>query len=68
MPIPHNKYGNSQQFLEVVHKSLEQIEFGRYTELFQDNKADENENRGLIHILAEEEEKEVWWGGQRLNE
>ncbi|MGR5967425.1 SIR2 family NAD-dependent protein deacylase [Bacillus cereus] len=53
----YNRYGDSQKFLEVVHKSLEGIEFGRYAELFKGNKSDENENRGLIHILAEEEGK-----------
>ncbi|TPG70266.1 SIR2 family protein [Brevibacillus laterosporus] len=64
----YNKYGDSQILLEVVHSSLENIDFGRYSELFKDNKSDENENRGFIHILAEDEEKEVWWGEKRLDE
>ena len=63
------KYGNSQQFLEVVHGSLEKIDFGRYARLFNENmKSDEDENRGLIHILAEDASKEIWWGEKRLDE
>ncbi|OUQ85222.1 SIR2 family protein [Brevibacillus brevis] len=64
----YNKYGDSQMLLGVVHSSLEKIDFGRYAQLFKDNKSDENENRGLIHLIAEDEEKEVWWGEKRLDE
>ncbi|MBH0167607.1 SIR2 family protein [Fictibacillus sp. 7GRE50] len=61
-------YGNSEQFLTVIHESLEEFDFGRYAVLFEDNKSDENENRGLIHLLAEDETMDVWWGKERFNE
>jgi hypothetical protein len=64
----YEKYGDSRQFLEVVHNSLEEIDFGRYAESFKDSyKSDGNENRGLIHVLAEDEKKGVWWGEKRLD-
>jgi hypothetical protein len=61
----YKQYGNSHEFVAVVHKSLEAIDFGRYAEFFKDNKSDENENRGLIHLLADESD-DVWWGNNRL--
>jgi hypothetical protein len=64
----YEKYGDSQQLLEVVHSSLKKIDFGRYGGLLKDNNSDENENRGLIHLLAEDMEKEVWWGEKRFEE
>jgi hypothetical protein len=65
----YKKFGDSQQFLEAVHRSLEKIDFGRYAKLFSDTeKSDEDENRGFIHILAEDEERDIWWGENRLNE
>ncbi|WP_342426799.1 SIR2 family protein [Paenibacillus sp. FSL L8-0158] len=61
----YKQYGNSHEFVTVVHKSLETIDFGRYAELFKENKSDDNENRGLIHLLADEN-NEIWWGDKRL--
>ncbi|MDF2085656.1 ABC-three component system protein [Bacillus pseudomycoides] len=64
----YKKHGNSDQFLTVVHESLEEFDFGRFSVLFEENKSDENENRGLIHLLAEDETMDVWWGKGRLDE
>jgi hypothetical protein len=65
----YKKHGDSQQFLEDVHSSLENIDFGRYARAFSENeKSDEDENRGLIHVLAEDASKEIWWGEKKLNE
>lgn len=61
----YKQYGDSCEFVNVVHKSLETIDFGRYEKLFQGNKSDENENRGMIHLLADEND-DVWWGDKRL--
>lgn len=61
------KNGNSEQFLTVVHSSLEEIEFGRYEELLKNNKSNKSENRGFVHILAESEEQDIWWGKGRFN-
>ncbi|KUP25940.1 SIR2 family protein [Paenibacillus sp. DMB5] len=61
----YKQYGDSCEFVNVVHKSLETIDFGRYEKLFQGNKSDENENRGMIHLLADENDN-VWWGDRRI--
>ncbi|PRP55317.1 SIR2 family protein [Bacillus halotolerans] len=63
----YEKYGDSQQFIEIVHKSLAEIDFGRRSKLLKENViSDEDENRGLIHILADDENRDVWWGEKRL--
>lgn len=59
------KFGDSQEFVNTVHKSLEGMDFGRYSEYFKGNTTDEYENRGLIHLLADESD-EVWWGEKRF--
>lgn len=59
------KFGDSHEFVNVVHKSLEEIDFGRYADYFKGNVTDEYENRGLIHLLADESD-EVWWGEKRF--
>lgn len=64
----YKKFGDSEQFLNVVYESLESFDLGRYAELFEGKQSDENENRGLIHLLAEDETMNVWWGKERLNE
>lgn len=64
----YKKYGNSEQFLNVVHESLESLNLGRYTDLLKGKHSDENENRGLIHLLAEDDTINIWWGKERLNE
>lgn len=64
----YKKYGDSDQLLTVVHGSLEEFNFGRYAVFFEDNQSDENENRGLIHLLAEDETMGIWWGDERLDE
>ncbi len=61
------EHGDSEKLLKVVHKSLEEIDFGRYNELLKNNKTNKNENRGFVHILADNEEEEIWWGRERFN-
>lgn len=63
----YKSYGDSQQFLTVVHYSLAEFDYGRYAVFFEDNKSDENENRGLIHLLAEDSSMDVWWGKERFD-
>lgn len=58
----YKRYGNSEEFLAIVHSSLKEIDYGRLKKLLKDNLADEDEIRGLIHLLAEDEKLEVWWG------
>ncbi|MDT9027884.1 SIR2 family NAD-dependent protein deacylase [Rossellomorea yichunensis] len=59
------EHGDSEEFLKVVHKSLEDIDFGRYDEILRKNKSNKSENRGFVHILADNEE-DVWWGRERF--
>ncbi|WP_046227307.1 ABC-three component system protein [Paenibacillus dauci] len=61
----YTKYGNSEEFLEIVHSSLKQLDYGRLRQLLKENLADEDEIRGIIHLLAEDENKDIWWGGNR---
>jgi hypothetical protein len=61
----YKRYGNSEEFLAIVHSSLKEIDYGRLKQLLKDNLADEDEIRGLIHLLAEDEKLEVWWGEKR---
>lgn len=61
----YKRYGNSQEFLAIVHSSLKEIDYGRLKQLLKDNLADEDEIRGLIHLLAEDEKLGVWWGEKR---
>ncbi|MDN4493365.1 SIR2 family NAD-dependent protein deacylase [Ureibacillus aquaedulcis] len=61
-------HGNSEEFLNVVHKSLEGIDFGRLNKALKDNTSNKHENRGFIHILADDENEEIWWGEERFND
>ncbi len=61
------KYGNSEKFVSAVHDSLKNINWGRYSEFFSKGElSNEDENRGFIHILADDKSKGVWWGGKRI--
>ncbi|WP_270365413.1 SIR2 family NAD-dependent protein deacylase [Bacillus paranthracis] len=65
-----SKDGNSEEFLKVVHRSLENIDYGRYKELLQKNITNKYENRGFVHVLADaddDQKKEIWWGEERLD-
>ncbi|EHB65986.1 ABC-three component system protein [Paenibacillus lactis] len=61
----YRKHGNSEEFLAVVHSSLENLKYDRIKQLLKDNLADEDEIRGLIHILADDDRMQVWWGENR---
>lgn len=61
----YQKYGDSHEFVNIVHKNLEGIDFGRYATFLQGNLTDEYENKGLIHLLADEN-SEIWWGENRF--
>lgn len=67
----YKKDGDSPILLDAVHSSLEKLDLGRHESLFDDNsRADEYENKGFIHILADDStntKNEIWWGDKRLN-
>jgi len=64
----YEEFGDSKQLLKKVHETLASYDFGRYAILFEDRKSSESENKGLIHLLAEDETMGVWWGKGRFNE
>lgn len=64
----YSKFGNSEEFLNIVHGSLEKIDYGRYKELIKDNLTNKYENKGFVHILADDYEKGIWWGKERFDE
>ncbi|MGQ4668700.1 SIR2 family protein [Metabacillus halosaccharovorans] len=61
-------YGDSRQLLKVVHESLSEFDFGRYSVFFEDSKSNESENKGLIHLLADDDTMDIWWGEVRFDE
>lgn len=61
------EYGDSEKFVKAVHNSLKKFDWGRYSDFFtKGESSNEDENRGFIHILADDKSKEVWWGGKRI--
>ncbi|ELC8442284.1 SIR2 family protein [Clostridium perfringens] len=61
------EYGNSEKFVKAVHDCLKNIDWGRYSEFFSKSElSNEDENRGFIHLLADDKTKEIWWGGKRI--
>lgn len=64
----YSKHGDSEVFLKAVHDSLKEIDYGRHKEFLYENTTNKNENRGFIHMLADDEKEKVWWGKERLNE
>ncbi|EHR4852471.1 SIR2 family protein, partial [Enterococcus faecalis] len=55
---------NSQELLEVMHSSLEEIDLNRYVE--QRIMPNRYESKGMIHLLADDEQKDIWWGSERF--
>ncbi|PAA99818.1 ABC-three component system protein [Enterococcus canintestini] len=53
----------SGELVRSVHEDLEKIEINNLVESIR---PDQNEIKGLIHVLADDEEKKVWWGDERF--
>ncbi|MGL6032665.1 MAG: SIR2 family NAD-dependent protein deacylase [Kurthia gibsonii] len=64
----YSVHGNSELFLKDVHETLKEIDFGRYKEIIKQNKTNKYENRGFVHVLADSENNEIWWGEKRFGE
>lgn len=63
----YKKYGNSQEFIDTVHEVLEDIDYGRIEEFLEESIYPyEFENIGFVHVLADDKEKDIWWGKKRL--
>lgn len=54
----------SKELLIEIHKNLETINIDRLVN--NSNKPTSAESKGFIHVLADDEEKDVWWGSERL--
>lgn len=55
---------SSEELLIEIHKNLEQINIDRLVN--ESNKPTGSENKGFIHVLADDGGKDVWWGSERL--
>lgn len=55
---------SSEELLIQIHKNLEQINIDRIVN--ESNKPTGSENKGFIHVLADDGEKDIWWGSERL--
>lgn len=55
---------SSEDLLIEIHKNLAQINIDRLVN--KSNKPTDSENKGFIHVLADDAEKDVWWGSERL--
>ncbi|MGY0353560.1 SIR2 family protein [Enterococcus avium] len=58
---------DSNELLIAIHDDLRNINIERYkkSEKF---KPMASETQGMIHVLADDDEKEVWWGSERLDQ
>lgn len=54
----------SEELLIEIHKNLEQINIDRF--INDSTKPTLSETKGFIHILADDKDKNVWWGNERL--
>ncbi|MDN3095150.1 SIR2 family protein [Enterococcus faecalis] len=55
---------SSEELLIEIHKNLEQINIDRLVN--ESNKPTGSESKGFIHVLADDREKDIWWGSDRL--
>ncbi|TDX43546.1 SIR2 family protein [Orenia marismortui] len=63
----YKEHGDSQKFIDTVHDVLKDIDYGRIEEdLRRSIYPHDFENIGLVHILADDKEQEIWWGKKRL--
>lgn len=54
----------SEELLIEMHKNLNEINIDRLVD--KSNKPTGSENKGFIHILADDKEKDIWWGSARI--
>ncbi len=59
---------NSQLFIDEVHNALEIMEYPLLNSILEKKYHPHDfQNKGFIHILADDLKKDVWWGGNRIN-
>nr|WP_281414403.1 ABC-three component system protein [Virgibacillus salarius] len=54
----------SEELLIEIHSNLEKINIDRLVN--DTNRPTDSESKGFVHVLADDEEKDVWWGRERL--
>ncbi|MHA0857525.1 SIR2 family protein [Paenibacillus sp. CMAA1364] len=68
--IKKHSYGShfdSQMFIDEVHSQFGCLEYGRLTKVIEGCLPYDFENKGLIHVLANDWEKDIWWGNNRIS-
>lgn len=55
---------SSEDLLIEIHKNLENLNIERLVD--STNRPMDSENKGFIHVLADDGEKNIWWGDERL--
>ncbi|MBJ6361098.1 SIR2 family protein [Paenibacillus sp. GCM10012307] len=65
--ISYGSHFDSQLFIDEIHKQFGCLEYGRLTKVIQECLPYDFENKGLIHVLADDWEKEIWWGDNRIS-
>ncbi|CAH0122771.1 hypothetical protein PAE9249_05362 [Paenibacillus sp. CECT 9249] len=63
----YNVHFDSQLFIDEVHKQFGCLDYGRLTKVIQECLPYDFENKGLIHVLADDWEKDIWWGENRIS-
>lgn len=58
---------DSNEVLIAIHEDLKEINIDRYKEAAHFNPMI-SETQGLIHVLADDSKKDVWWGSERFEE
>lgn len=58
---------DSNELLIAIHDDLRSINLERYKKLDK-FKPMASETQGMIHVLADDDEKDVWWGSERLDQ
>ncbi|MGH0669620.1 hypothetical protein [Bacillus paranthracis] len=56
---------NSQSFVDEMHSILNEMNYGRIEGVLGLNKPMSSENKGFIHVLANDPEVDIWWGHKR---
>ncbi|WP_088351790.1 SIR2 family NAD-dependent protein deacylase [Bacillus cereus] len=56
---------DSQSFVDEMHTILNEMNYGRIEGVLGENRPMEFENKGFIHVLANNPEMDIWWGYKR---
>ena len=60
--ISYGCHFDSQLSIDEVHGQFGEIQYGRFTKVINECLPYDFENKGLIQVLVDDWEKEIWWG------